>query len=508
MGGIDDMATVTLDTVTHYINGEKVKGQNDKFGYVYTPSTGQKIAAVPYASDEEVDETIQLAKKAAAKWAKVSVGKRVEVLFKFRQLLVENTEELAQLIGKENGKTISDAKGEISRGIESVDLAIGAPQILKGEYSVNVGGEINAYSMKQPLGVVTCISPFNFPVMVPLAMSVMAVTVGNAMILKPSEKVPYSAILLSELWEKAGLPAGVWNVVNGDKNTVNAIITHQDIQAISFVGSTKVAEFIYETGTKHHKRVNAFGGGKNHMVIMPDADIDKAVDSFLGAAYGSASQRCMAISVAMPVGRKTAEVFTGKLKEKVEKLKAGSYDDETADFGAVISAEAKQSILSAIDEAVKEGANIVVDGRNPDVENKEGFYLDATLLDNVTSDMNIYKEEVFGPVRTITAVDSIDEAIQLINNHQYGNGVTVFTNSGRDAREFTQEIEVGMVGVNVPIPIPVGYHNFGGWKDSRFGEGQMFGPDTARFFTKTKTVSERWFDQSASDETNFDFPSS
>ncbi|UJL45583.1 CoA-acylating methylmalonate-semialdehyde dehydrogenase [Virgibacillus sp. NKC19-16] len=502
------MKMATLDTVTHYINGEKVKGKNDRFGYVYSPSTGQKIATVPYASDEEVNGTIQLAKKAAAKWAKTSVGKRVEVLFKFRQLLVEHTEELARLIGKENGKTIPDAKGEISRGIESVDLAIGAPQILKGEHSVNVGGEINAYSMKQPLGVVTCISPFNFPVMVPLAMSAMAVAVGNAMILKPSEKVPSSALLISELWEKAGLPAGIWNVVNGDKDTVNAIITHEDIEAISFVGSTKVAENIYETGTKHHKRVNAFGGGKNHMVIMPDADLDKAVDSFLGAAYGSASQRCMAVSVAMPVGQKTAEVFTKKLKEKVSKLRAGSYDDETADFGAVISAEAKQSILTAIDEAVKEGANIVVDGRNPDVENKEGFYLGATLLDNVTPDMNMYKEEVFGPARPIVEAGSIEEAIQLINDHQYGNGVAIFTNSGRDARKFTQEIEVGMVGVNVPIPIPVGYHNFGGWKESRLGEGQMFGPDTARFFTKTKTVSERWFDQSDSDETNFNFPSS
>jgi malonate-semialdehyde dehydrogenase (acetylating)/methylmalonate-semialdehyde dehydrogenase len=502
------MATVTLETVTHYINGEKVNGKNDKFGYVYSPSTGQKIATVPYASAEEVDEAVKLAKNAASKWANTSVGKRVEVLFKFRQLLVEHTDELAKLIGKENGKTISDAKGEISRGLESVDVATGAPQFLKGEYSVNVGGEINAYSMKQPLGVVTCIAPFNFPFMVPIAMSTMAVAVGNAVILKPSEKVPCSAQFISELWEKAGLPAGVWNVVNGDKDTVNALITHKDIQAISFVGSTKVAASIYETGTKHHKRVNAFGGGKNHMVILPDANIDKAVDSFLGAAYGSASQRCMAISVAMPIGQKTAEVFTAKLKEKVEKLKVGSYDDETADFGAIISAEAKQSILNALDEAVKEGANIVVDGRNPDVENKEGFYLGATLLDNVTPDMNVYKEEVFGPVRSIVPVDSIDEAIQLINDHLYGNGVTVFTNSGRDARKFTQEIEVGMVGVNVPIPIPVAYYHFGGWKASRFGEGQMFGPDTARFFTKTKMVSERWFEQAYSDETNFDFPSS
>ncbi|WP_145543305.1 CoA-acylating methylmalonate-semialdehyde dehydrogenase [Virgibacillus sp. SK37] len=503
------MKAVTVESIPHYINGEKVEGKSNRYGAVYSPSTGQKIATVAYATKEEVDETVRLAKKAQIEWAKTSVGKRVQVLHKFRQLLVEHTEEMAQLIGKENGKTISDAKGEISRGIESVDLAIGAPHLIKGEHSVNVGGDINSYSMKQPLGVVTCISPFNFPVMVPLAMSTMAVAVGNAMILKPSEKVPCSALFISELWEKAGLPSGVWNVVNGDKDTVDAIITHPDIEAISFVGSTKVAEIIYETGTKHHKRVNAFGGGKNHMVIMPDADIDKAVDSFIGAAYGAASQRCMAISVAMPVGEKTARVFTEKLKAKVENLKVGTYDDEHADFGAVISAEAKQSILQSIDDAVKEGANILVDGRNPEVENNEGFYLGPTLLDHVTPEMNMYKEEVFGPARIIVNVDTIEEAIHLINDHQYGNGVTVFTNSGSHARKFTQKIEVGMVGVNVPIPIPVGYHNFGGWKGSRYGEGQMFGPDTARFFTKTKTVSERWFDLDDKDsETNFDFPSS
>lgn len=503
------MGTVTLDEVTHYINGQKVKGENDKFGYVYNPSTGQRIATVPYASIKEVDETVQLAKKAAERWGATSVGTRIQILFKFRELLVEHTEELAKLIGKENGKTISDAKGEIGRGIESVDLAIGAPHLIKGEHSVNVGGDINAYSMKQPLGVVTCISPFNFPVMIPLAMSVMAVAVGNAMILKPSEKVPYSALFLSKLWEEAGLPDGVWNVVNGNKDTVNAIVMHKDVKAVSFVGSTKVAEVIYETATRHHKRVAAFGGGKNHMVIMPDADIDKVVDSFVGAAYGSAGQRCMAISVAMPVGKKTTELFTKKLRTKVKALKAGSYDDKDADFGALISNDAKQEILRAIDEAVNEGANIVVDGRNPKVENKEGFYLDATLLDHVTPDMNIYKEEVFGPVRVIVPVETLEKAIELINDHQLGNGATIFTNNGRSARTFTQEIEVGMTGVNVPIPIPVGYHNFGGWKDSRFGDGQMFGPDTARFFTKMKTVSERWFDwEDTTNETNFDFPSS
>lgn len=502
------MSTTTVNELTHFINGEEVKGKSGNFGNVYNPSTGQKIAEVPFASTEEVNDTVKQAKEAAAAWAKVSIGKRVQVLFKFRQLLVENTDKLAEIIGKESGKTVSDAKGEIGRGIESVDLAIGAPQLLKGEHSVNVGGDINSYSMKQPLGVVTCISPFNFPAMVPLAMSTMAVAVGNAMILKPSEKVPASALFISKLWHEAGLPSGVWNVLNGDKDTVDALITHRDIEAISFVGSTKVAKIIHETGTKHGKRVNAFGGGKNHLIIMPDADMEKAVDSFLGAAYGAASQRCMAISVAMPVGKKTAEVFTEKLKQKVEDLKVGPYDDETADFGALISAEAKQGVLDAVEKTVSQGANIVVDGRNPNVENKDGFYLGATLVDNVKPEMDVYKEEVFGPVRTVVPTETLDEAIQLINDHQYGNGVAIFTNSGRAARQFTQEIEVGMVGVNVPIPIPVGYHNFGGWKNSRFGEGQMFGPDTARFFTKLKTVSERWFDEVETDEVNFNFPSS
>lgn len=494
-----------MESLTHYINGEMAPGKSEKYGCVYNPSVGEKIATVPFASENEVDETIQLAKQAQVAWGEKSVGKRVDVLFNFRQLLVEHTEELAQLIAKENGKTISDAKGEIGRGIESVDLATGAPHILKGEHSVNVGGNINAFSMKQPLGVVTCISPFNFPIMVPLAMSVMAVAVGNAMILKPSEKVPYSALRMSELWEEAGLPKGVWNVINGDGATANSLITHKDIQAISFVGSTNIAKTIYETGTKHHKRVNAFGGGKNHMIIMPDADLDMAVDSFIGSAYGAASQRCMAISVAVPVGKETAKAFTAKLKKAVEQLKPGS--DETADFGALISAEAKENVLQAIDKAEKEGADIVVDGRNPQVENKNGFYLGATLIDNVTSDMEIFKEEVFGPARTVVPVETLNDAIELINDHKYGNGVTIFTNSGKDARNFKQNIEVGMVGVNVPVPIPVGYHNFGGWKDSRFGDGQMFGPDTARFFTKTKTVSERWPDENDADNArDFDFP--
>lgn len=496
-----------IKTITHYINGKKFEGKGNEYGDVYSPSTGEIIGKVPFATSEEVDEAVALAKEAQIKWAGLSIGKRAEVIIKFRQLLTENEDELAEIIGRENGKTIADAKGEIGRGLESVDLATGVGQILKGEISENVGGNINMYSLRQPLGVVTTISPFNFPVMVPLAMSVMAIAVGNALILKPSEKVPQSAIYLAELWTQAGLPAGIFNVINGAVNTVTALITHDDIKAISFVGSTNTARIIYETGTKHNKRVNAFGGGKNQMVIMPDADIDQAVNSFLSSGFGAASQRCMALSIAMPVGEKTAKEFTEKLTAKVKDLKVGAYDDLSADFGALIDQRAKDSVLAAIEKAKEEGANILVDGSDHSVAKEKGFYLGPTLVDGVTPEMDIYKEEVFGPIRPIMTVASLEEAIALINDHKYGNGITIFTNSGRDARKFTTEVQVGMVGVNVPIPIPVGYHNFGGWKQSRFGDGQMFGPDTARFFTNSKTVSERWFDLEDDNEANFAFPS-
>ncbi len=502
------MTTTQIEKLTHFVNGEKVEGKSGRTGDVYNPSLGVKIAEVPLASTEEVNEAVALAKKGYETWSKISVGKRMDVLRKFRTLLDENTEELALIIGKENGKTIDDAKGEISRALESVDLALSAPHLLKGEHSVNVGGEINAYSVHRPLGVVTCIAPFNFPIMVPVAMSTMAVAVGNAMILKPSEKVPFSALFLSELWAEAGAPAGVWNVVNGDKEAVDALLEHPDVKAVSFVGSTPVAEAIYEKGTKHHKRVQAFGGGKNNMVIMPDADLDAAVNSFVGAAFGAASQRCMAISNAVPVGEQTADAFVAKLTEKIKDLKIGAYDDETADFGALISAESKANVLKALEGAIEEGAVLAADGRNPQVADDKGFYLGATLLDHVTPDMNVYKQEVFGPVRNVVRVNTLEEAIDLINAHEFGNGVTIFTDSGSAARKFTENIEVGMVGVNVPIPIPVGYHNFGGWKRSTFGEGQMFGPDTVRFFTKRKTISERWLDTSYNEnKSDFSFPS-
>ncbi|MBK5498376.1 CoA-acylating methylmalonate-semialdehyde dehydrogenase [Peribacillus sp. TH14] len=505
------MTTIKNDTkkLTHFIGGEMKAGKSERFGNVYSPSTGEVINLCPYASVEDVNETVDVAHVAFTAWKNTSVGKRVEVIHRFRSLLVEETERLANIIGLENGKTIDDAKGEISRGIESVDFAINAPHMLKGEYSVNVGGNINAFSMKQPLGVVAAISPFNFPAMVPLAMTTMAVACGNAVILKPSERVPNAALFISELWKKAGLPDGIWSIINGDKEAVDAILKNQKVHAISFVGSTRVAEYIYHEGCRNNKRVAAFGGGKNHMIIMPDADLDQAVNAFLGAAYGSASQRCMAISAAMPIGEKTAEAFVAKLKTRVEELKVGAYNDENADFGAVITQESKNTIIKYIDESLEEGAELCVDGRNPEIcETNKGFYLGATLLDHVTPEMKIYRDEVFGPARIVVRVNNLDEAIALVNNHEFGNGVTIFTESGAAARKFSEQIEVGMVGVNVPIPIPVGYHNFGGWKRSKFGEGHMFGPDTVRFFTKTKTVSERWPEsKEIENKTDFSFPS-
>lgn len=499
----------SVDRLYHFVDGARVEGGNVRHGYVYNPSTGEKTAVCPYATAEEVNVAVEAAVQAFKGWKSTAVAKRVEILVEFRTLLVGATEELAIMIGQENGKTITDAKGEISRAIEAVDFAMNAPHLLKGEYSTDVGGDINAFSIKQPLGVVTCIAPFNFPVMVPVAMTTMALVCGNSVILKPSERVPNSALFISELWKKAGLPAGVWSVVNGDKEAVDALITHPKVMAVSFVGSTKVAEYIYEEASRHHKRVAAFGGGKNHMIIMPDADIDFAVNSFIGAAYGAASQRCMALSVAMPVGEKTAKVFVEKLKRRVEELKVGSYNDQEADFGPVITQQAKDHVLKSIESSLQEGATLCVDGRNPEVgSNTKGYYLGATLLDHVTPDMEIYREEVFGPARIVVHVNSLDEAIDLVNGHEYGNGVTIFTQSGPAARKFTEEIEVGMVGVNVPIPIPVGYHNFGGWKRSKFGESHMFGPDTVRFFTKIKTISERWPESKGNHhDVAFDFPS-
>ena len=499
---------ISVKKLTHFINGQLVEGKSGNYVNVFNPSTGEIIAEVPIATAEETREAIATAKEAFPAWRDLSVAKRAEVLIRFRNLLTENMDELLNIICTESGKTLEDARGEITRGLESVDLAIGAPHLVKGEYSVNVGGQINAYSAKYPLGVVAAISPFNFPIMVPLAQTSMAVAVGNAVILKASEKVPMTSLYVSELWKKAGLPDGIWTVVNGSKEAVNELLENPTIQAISFVGSTPVAKYIYESAAKYGKRVTALGGGKNNMVVMPDADLEQVANAFIGAAYGAASQRCMAISTIMPVGEETANKLVAILKEKISKLKVGSFTEEGTDFGPVISKESKESILKAIDLAEQQGATVANDGRKLNsIENSNGFFIGPTLLDHITPDMDIFEQEVFGPVRNVVRVDSLDAAITLINSQQLANGVTIFTNDGAAARKFTTEIDVGMVGVNVPIPIPVGYHNFAGFKGSRFGEGHMFGPDQARFYTKTKTVSERWPEVTEKTATTFAFPS-
>ncbi|MFD1927243.1 CoA-acylating methylmalonate-semialdehyde dehydrogenase [Sporosarcina siberiensis] len=492
----------------HFINGEIVAGTSGKFSDVFNPSLGAVIAKVPIATKEEVQLAIAKAKAAFPAWRAQSVGKRVEIVMKFRQMMTERIDELIDIICLESGKTVEDARGEITRGLESVDLAISAPHLLKGDYSVNVGGNINAYSAKVPLGVVAAISPFNFPVMVPLAMTSMAVAVGNSVILKPSERVPCSALFISELWKEAGLPNGVWTVINGDKDAVNELLENSVVEAVSFVGSTAVAETIFTTGSKYGKRVTALGGGKNNMIVMPDADLEQVANAFLGAAFGAASQRCMAISTIIPVGEETANKLVKVLADKIATLKVGPYTDPDVDFGPVITKVSKDTIIGFIDRSLKEGATLVCDGRNPDIaKSSNGFYLGPTLLDNVKPGMEIYEQEVFGPARNVVRVNSLEEAIDLVNAHELGNGVTIFTNNGAAARKFATEIDVGMVGINVPIPIPVGYHNFAGWKRSRFGEGHMFGPDQVRFFTKTKTISEKWFEENSESVSTFAFPS-
>jgi malonate-semialdehyde dehydrogenase (acetylating) / methylmalonate-semialdehyde dehydrogenase len=502
------MTNITdVKELTHFINGKMISGKSGRFSEVFNPATGEVIAKVPLASVVEVKGAIKNAEESFPAWRDLTVAKRAEVVMEFRNLLKKNKDKVIELICLESGKTEEDALGEITRGLESVDLAINAPHLMKGEYSVNVGGQINAYSAKYPLGVVTAISPFNFPLMVPLAQTCMAVAVGNAVILKASEKVPMTALYISELWKEAGLPDGIWTVINGDKEAVNELLENPSVQAVSFVGSTPVAHYIYETGAKYGKRVVALGGGKNNMVVMPDADLEQVANAFISAGYGAASQRCMAISTLMPVGKETADRLVEILKEKIDNLKVGAYS-EGADYGPVISRQAKECILKAIDRSEEEGATIVCDGRYKDVtRNNKGFFLAPTLLDHVKPGMQIFEEEVFGPVRNIVRVDTLEEAIQLINQQELANGVTIFTNNGLAARKFTTEIDVGMVGVNVPIPIPVGYHNFAGFKGSRFGDGQMFGPDQAKFYTKSKMISERWLSSSESSTLSFAFPS-
>jgi len=481
------------DTFHHFINGEKTDGAGGRFGDVFNPATGEVRAKVPLASTEEVRTCVQAAATALPAWAATPPAKRAQVMFAFRDLLNQHADEIAGLISIEHGKTLPDARGELARGIEVVEFACGIPHLLKGEYSENAGTSVDCYSIRQPVGVCAGITPFNFPVMVPLWMYPVAIACGNTFVLKPSEKVPSASLRSAELLKQAGLPDGVFNIVNGDKEAVDALLTDPDVQAVSFVGSTAVGEYIYTTGTGHGKRVQALCGAKNHMVVLPDADMEQATDALMGAGYGSAGERCMAISVAVAVGDETADDLVGRLAPRVNALRVAPHTDNEAEMGPVISAESKARIEDYIAQGVDAGAELVVDGRGLSLQGFEGgFYMGGSLFDRVTKDMSIYTDEIFGPVLSVVRAKDYEEALTLVNDHEYGNGAAIFTRDGDAARDFVNRARIGMIGVNVPIPVPVAYHSFGGWKRSLFGDHHIHGMEGVRFYTRLKTMTSRW----------------
>lgn len=480
--------------LTHFVGGKHIPGASDRFADVFDPNTGEVQARVPLADVAEAEAAIANAVEAQKEWAAFNPQKRARVLMKFLQLVQDDMDNLARLLSSEHGKTVADAKGDIQRGLEVIEFATGIPHLLKGEFTDSAGTGIDVYSMRQPLGVVAGITPFNFPAMIPLWKAGPAIACGNAFVLKPSERDPSVPLRLAELFIEAGLPAGVFNVVNGDKTVVDVLLTDERVKAVGFVGSTPIAQYIYETAAAHGKRAQCFGGAKNHAIVMPDADMDQVADALVGAGYGSAGERCMAISVAVPVGEEAAEALVAKLKERVAELKVGRSDDPNADFGPLVTAEARQRVHDYIQSGIDEGAELVVDGRDFVLEGHEnGFFSGATLFDNVTAEMKIYREEIFGPVVIVVRAHDYEEALRLPSEHEYGNGVAIFTRDGDTARDFTNRVNVGMVGVNVPIPVPIAYHTFGGWKRSGFGDLNQHGPDSIRFYTKTKTVTQRWF---------------
>ncbi|MBT2772642.1 CoA-acylating methylmalonate-semialdehyde dehydrogenase [Halomonas sp. ISL-60] len=484
-----------MKTLSHYLNGQHIAGQNQRTSPVYNPATGEQSAQVALASADETRDAVRIADEAFTTWSKTSPLKRARILFKFKELVDAHTDELARLISSEHGKVFSDAKGEVTRGLEVVEFACGIPHLQKGEHSMNVGTGVDSYSMMQPLGVCAGISPFNFPAMVPMWMFPIALACGNTFVMKPSEKDPSTPLRLAELLSEAGLPNGVFNVVNGDKEAVDVLLTDERVQAVSFVGSTPIAEYIYATASAHGKRVQALGGAKNHMVIMPDADLDQAVGALMGAAYGSAGERCMAISVAVPVGEETANRLREKLVVELDKLTVGPglVDGPDNDMGPLITREHRDKVAGYIQTGVDEGAELVVDGRQTSIDGSgDGYFIGGTLFDHVTPKMRIHSEEIFGPVLAIARVESFDEAVSMINAHEYGNGTAIFTRDGDAARQYCEQIQVGMVGVNVPIPVPMAFHSFGGWKRSLFGPLHMHGPDGVRFYTRMKTITQRW----------------
>jgi malonate-semialdehyde dehydrogenase (acetylating) / methylmalonate-semialdehyde dehydrogenase len=479
--------------IGHFVGGKEVKGTSGRYGDVFDPNTGTVQARVAMAKNSEVEHAIAVAEAAQPAWAGTNPQRRARVLFKFLDLVQKEFESLAKLLSAEHGKTIADARGDIQRGLEVVEFACGIPQLLKGEFTEGAGPGIDLYSMRQPLGVVAGITPFNFPAMIPMWKFAPALACGNAFILKPSERDPSVPMRLAELLVEAGLPAGVLNVVNGDKEAVDTLLMDPRVKAIGFVGSSNIAEYIYSTGCAHGKRVQCFGGAKNHMIVMPDADMDQAVDALIGAGYGSAGERCMAVSVAVPVGKKTADILVEKLTPRVEALKIGPSSDPQVDYGPLVTRAHLEKVKSYIDLGVREGAKLVVDGRAFKLQGYEnGNFIGGCLFDDVNPSMQIYKEEIFGPVLSVVRAKDYEEAVRLPSEHEYGNGVAIFTRDGDTARDFATRVEVGMVGINFAIPVPLAYHTFGGWKRSGFGDLNQHGPDSIRFYTKTKTVTARW----------------
>lgn len=491
-----DTAANAPRTISHWINGAAVEGASGRHGEVFNPATGQVQAHVPLANDTEVNAAVEAAAAAFPSWSAQPPLRRARVLFRFREIFERRLDEVAACLTREHGKVNSDARGECTRGLEVVEFATGIPQLLKGEYTEQVGAGIDSWSMRQPLGVVAGITPFNFPAMVPMWMFPVAIACGNTFVLKPSERDPSASVLIAEMLKEAGLPDGVFNVVHGDKTAVDALLQHRTVQAVSFVGSTPIAEYVYREGTRAGKRVQALGGAKNHMIVMPDADLDQAADALVGAAYGSAGERCMAISVAVAVGSQTADTLNEKLQSRIAKLRIGNgaHDVESSpiDLGPLVTKTHLDKVSSYLALGQEEGAELKVDGRTTAVPAGEGFFLGACLFDHVKPEMRIYKEEIFGPVLGVVRTNNFETALQLINDHEYGNGTSIFTRDGDTARDFTHRVQAGMVGINVPIPVPMAFHSFGGWKRSLFGDHSVHGPEGVRFYTRIKTVTSRW----------------
>ncbi|EJL30696.1 methylmalonic acid semialdehyde dehydrogenase [Caulobacter sp. AP07] len=482
-----------MRTISHFVNGQTLEGTSGRFGDVFNPNTGEVHARVQLASDAELDAAVQAAAAAQIGWAATNPQRRARVMFEFKRLIERDMNALAEMLSSEHGKVVADSKGDIQRGLEVIEFACGIPHILKGEYTEGAGPGIDVYSMRQPLGVCAGITPFNFPAMIPMWMFGISIAVGNSFILKPSEKDPTVPVKLAELMMEAGAPAGVLNVVHGDKTAVDAILTHPLIRAVSFVGSSDIAHYVYQTGTAHGKRVQAMGGAKNHGIVLPDADLDQVVKDLSGAAFGSAGERCMALPVVVPVGKKTGDELRERMVAEMQTLKVGISTDLDAHYGPVVSAQHRAKIADYIRIGVEEGAELVVDGRDFALQGFEkGFFIGPSLFDGVKKGMKTYQEEIFGPVLQIVRAETFEEALALPSEHQYGNGVAIFTRNGKAAREFASRVNVGMVGINVPIPVPVAYHTFGGWKRSAFGDTNQHGVEGVKFYTKVKTITARW----------------